>query len=77
MGHPSTDKHTRICPGSNQALLFPCERDQFNIAPEGNPGLLDAPCNAENRDRSRAIVVSARRLHICIQCVSERSLKYL
>jgi len=40
MCHPSTDEHTRICPGSNQALLFPCEHDQFNIAPEGNPGLL-------------------------------------
>ena len=32
-----------ICPGSDQALLFSCERDQFNIAAEGNPGLLDAP----------------------------------
>ena len=50
--------HTCIGLGSTQTLLFSCESDRLENAPEGDPSFLDALCDAENRDYTGTIVVS-------------------
>ena len=62
--------------GSTQTLLFSCECDLLDIVPEGDPSLLGAPCDVENRlycqihRRFRLVPVRTRRvsessLHEC------------
>ena len=49
---PAVEWHGQTCvhrPWITQTLLFSCECDQLDIAPEGDPSLLGAPCDAENR----------------------------